>query len=317
MTSGTRRAYTQRHTEYGRRGIRHDFNNTIQGTVMRTTHRFIAFLLISAFSSPGWTTSRTSALVDVGLTGMTRWDVNDQVVEIWNVSALSVSASEPALADVGGAAPTDYLTASFLAPVKAIRYDDQARALLGLDLDGALRFSAPRGGGMSWGGMAEMSALTIDFATGTMSGSITGVNSLQQSVSYSGTIFSLERISYDPQQWMQGALVLDIQSLILNESARAAWIKALGGEGLLLDFTYKHITADHGTLRVSIGSSALDWSAPFVAPPSVAVAVPEPATWAMMSMGLLGLITATRQRALSRHHHDPHALTRKSLEVLS
>jgi len=262
---------------------------------MRTTHRCVTFVLMAACSSTGWTTSVTNDLADVGLTGVAQWHINDLVVESWNISALSISALAPAQVDIDGLAPANYVSASFIAPIKAIRYDTQTRELLGIELEGAFTFSSPRVGGVSWGGMAEMSGLTIDFANAAMTGAVTGLNALEEAVSYSGTIFSLGRISYEPMQGAQGGLMLEIQELTLNELARQAWIKAVGGEDLLLDLNSRLIANEQGVLSISIASTALGGSAPFISPPSAAIAVPEPSTFALLGLGLIGVIGLRRQ----------------------
>ena len=260
------------------------------------TH-LVALATVVAMISGGnaMAASITPPIQDLDLSGAVTWEVSDHALQTWNVLGLNPSALSPAAASFEGV-PANFSSGAVQLPVSTITYDSTTAELQGLGLQGGYRLEAAFLGGLSWGGQIDITDLFINFKTGSVQGTITGVTALDEFVNYEGTIFTLGATTYDPAQWAEGRQNLAIAPLALDADASKAMARGLGDWGSGMDFIFTAAAENQGSLSIDLTPVLLDWPHPALTAPSVATAVPEPGSWLLMGAGMVGLTLISRRK---------------------
>lgn len=257
----------------------------------------LAAMSLAAFSAQTASAAPVTLPLDgtTPLTASANLAFSSRTLDSWNI----VSAT---LTPLGVALPTlqsfwgGYLSAAIQMPGTAVHFEDSDMTLLGLSTSGGLRVDVPRVANLSGGGFFEIQNLSVDFANLRITGTLSGQADGGPVVSYSGTLLEAPSLTYDPALWEQGNHALRMDKLRLTDDALSAMGTALNARPLLTA-ALNATASDYGDLSVTVLSSSLGTPGPVFRPPSVAVAVPEPGTWALLGAGLMALAVVRRRPA--------------------
>jgi len=179
-----------------------------------------------------------------------------------------------------------YTNISASAPMQTLTLDDTSLQVLGVGTKGGLTLTAPVLKSVSSGGSLTVTDITADLTTKTIYATIIGANGV-------GTItnFALWNFStlVGPTQYTgPGTYTDDISGLSLTTDGFNKFSTALGllslGKAAMTSIT------DYGTIHSVITTT-------LVLDGGTTPTVPEPTTYALMGLGLVGIAFARRRKA--------------------
>lgn len=183
-----------------------------------------------------------------------------------------------------------YIAASVMAPISTLTYDNVSKAVLGIGTVGGVTLTAPVRRSVSSGGQLTVTDLNADLSTRTIYADIIGGNGV-------GTLshlalWHIASITGGPALSGGGSLTT-LSGLSLSSEGLNAFTQSLGlltlGKSALMGVT------DFGTITTYIEPPLLSHTP--LTPPWYVSPTPEPSTYALMGLGLAGMVMARRRQA--------------------
>lgn len=271
----------------------------LRGTFMHPFNSGLTILMALACSAPAWAAPATSPN-NLGLSGYSQLQLESSALDAWNIGSMVVTGEQSDLQVIGNSGEYKALTMDTY--VVSITYDDQTQELLGVSIAGGLRLEAPTVAGVSVGGWVSMRDLYIDFPQQRIQGTITGQSLNGVEVNYTGTLFTIPSVTFNPESWQPRLHQLQLTGIELQADALEAISTALGAQ-FLLQLALNASTENYGVLSINLFHNSLATPlTPAILPPSMAMAVPESSTWILMGLGLCGLMLTSRRKSVSTAH---------------
>jgi hypothetical protein len=211
--------------------------------------------------------------------GALRFD--DGLIDALNLGAVAASGFGGAtVTTVGTPGAYEYGGIIASAKVSSVTYDNATGKVVRVVTTGGARQVATNNPALS-GGWVEVGNLDVRLDTMEIFGTVQGKSNLANSVAqnYSGKLFSIGGLTGDTT-WQQGVALTQLTGLAITTEAfqaidRSLALKNVGRAGL------QAAAANFGSINSQI----------------TVAAIPEPSTYALMGLGLVGLALVRRRAA--------------------
>lgn len=229
-------------------------------------------------------------------TGSATLSFSSDLLDALNVGKIALTNYGAATSTITKDASGNYTSASAAAPGTAVTFDDSTLQVLGVATSGGLTMTAAPISGISTGGSLTVTDLNVDLTNKKIFATIIGANGV-------GTLtnFELWDIEGTPQYAADGTfLSYDASTAIVGPttiSGPGTYVTQLNG--------LKITTAGFNTFVKALGLKSLGKSAlqgvdnfgTVTSTITATAAIPEPSTYALMGLGLLGMGLVSRRRA--------------------
>lgn len=228
----------------------------------------------------------TTSPLDAGLTGSATLSFNPDLLGALDTGRVFIAPSSP-IAEPQVIKDSDgfYSSVSVTAPITSVTYDPSSHEIFGVGTSGGLIMTAPALKSVSSGGSLTVTDLRADLSAQTIYATVTGANGV-------GTLNNMALWHFNGLSSGTSPVSATITGLSITLQGFDAFTKSLGllslGKAALMGVT------DFGTITSTMYPLLID--AP--GPAWHITSVPEPSTYALMGLGLAGLVVAKRRRAV-------------------
>ncbi len=240
---------------------------------------FKSIVVAAAFVAAGAANAALVTLSGDQVTGTGALTFSSALTSALNTGTVAVSAYGGADADITLRADGTYQTVTVGAQISSITYDDVTNQVISVQTAGGARQDAIFKAGVSNGGWVEVGNLDVNLQTKEIFGTVVGQSLAGVNVNWSGKLFTIGTLAGDTV-FQEGTALTQINTLALTTAGFAEIKKALDLQ-FLGDISLQAASADFGNINSSL----------------TVTAVPEPSTYALMGLGLVGIGFAARRRA--------------------